>query len=109
MFGTYLKIVLAQLHKNRLQTLINILGMTVGIASCMLIVVYLLFELSYDRYHANAGRIYRVSAEMPSGTRLATVSALAAPMLQADFPQIEATARIYGNTPGLISRGEISA
>jgi putative ABC transport system permease protein len=109
MLANYLKIVLAQLRRHKLQASINILGLSVGIASCLLIVVYVLFELSYDRYHANADRIYRVSDEMASGTILATTSALTAPTLQEEFPQIEAWARIYANTPGLISRGDISA
>jgi putative ABC transport system permease protein len=103
MFANHLKIVLAQFRKYKLQALINIAGMAVGLAGCMLIAVYVLFELSYDDHYEKADRIYRVS-NIAGERRSATTSALAAPQLMQDFPQIQAAARVYGNTPGLVTR-----
>jgi putative ABC transport system permease protein len=108
MFRNYLKVLSGQIRKYKLQACINILGMAVGLSCCLLITVYVVFELSYDRHYANAERIYRVSGEFNSGSR-AEVSALAGPLLQEEFPQVESYARLYGNTPGLITRGEFSA
>ena len=63
MLTSHLKLMLAQFRKNRLQALINIGGMAVGLAGCMLIAVYVLFELSYDAHYANAERTYRRTSE----------------------------------------------
>src|SRR5688500_2123979 len=111
MFKNYLKVILSQLRKYKLQSLINILGMAIGLSCCLLISAYILFEMSYDSYHDKADRIYRVSGvfnSVNSGSR-AENSPQAGAMLQENFPQIETYARIYGNTPGLFTRDEFSA
>ena len=79
MFKNYFKIAWRNLRKNKLYTLVNIIGLTVGITSCILIGLYITHELSYDRFHKNAARIVRVTMCAPSGSR--TVSS--APMLAA--------------------------
>ncbi|MEJ2595270.1 MAG: ABC transporter permease [bacterium] len=60
MFISYLKIAFRNLLKHRLYTLINIAGLAIGIASFILIWLYILDELSYDRYHKHADNIYRL-------------------------------------------------
>ena len=60
MFKNYLKIAYRNLAKHKFYSLINIFGLSLGIASCILIFAYIGYELSYDGYHKNADNIYRV-------------------------------------------------
>ncbi len=60
MLSNYFKIAIRNILKQKFYSLINILGLSVGIAACLLIVLYVKFELGYDRFHADAERIYRV-------------------------------------------------
>src|ERR1700693_551924 len=61
MFRTNLKIAIRNLRKNAVFSLINIVGLALGLAACLLIMEYVSFELSYDRFNKNAEDIYRVS------------------------------------------------
>ncbi len=60
MFKNYLKIALRNLFKQKLYSFINIIGLAIGIASCILIYLFVQNELSYDTFHKNADRLYRV-------------------------------------------------
>ena len=60
MFKNYLKIALRNILKHKGYTFINIAGLTIGIACCLLILLYVQDEFSFDRYHSKADRIYRV-------------------------------------------------
>lgn len=97
MFFNHLKIAFRQLWKQKLYTFINVMGLAVGVACCLLIALHLKDELSYDRFHEQADRIYRVgfdvktSGEENMGT--CTPSAMAN-ALSNDFPEIEKTARL---------------
>jgi putative ABC transport system permease protein len=64
MFNNYLKIALRNIFKHKGYSLINIIGLALGMACCLLILLYVQDELSYDRYHENADRIYRVIEEV---------------------------------------------
>lgn len=61
MLSNYLTIAFRNLWRQKAFTAINIVGLSVGLASCLLIVLYVLHELSYDSYHAHADRIYRMT------------------------------------------------
>ena len=61
MIYNYLKIAIRNLKKYKFISFINIFGLTVGLACCLLILIYILHELSYDKYHPNADRVYRVT------------------------------------------------
>ena len=63
MVKNYFKTALRQLFKYRGFSLINLLGLAIGMACCILILLYVRYELSYDSYHENADRIYRVTRE----------------------------------------------
>jgi putative ABC transport system permease protein len=63
MFRNYLKIAFRSLIKQRVYTIINVLGLSVGIASCLLIVMFVRDEFSYDKFHSNADNIYKVVLE----------------------------------------------
>ena len=99
MLKNYLKIALRNILKHKGYSFINIVGLAVGMASCILILLYVHDELSYDRYHAQADRIYRVTREWfnsdgSSSLHLGHVAPPIGPLLQADFPDIEQMVRI---------------
>jgi putative ABC transport system permease protein len=60
MFKNYFKIAWRNLMKNKIFSLINIIGLSVGLTCCMLIAVYLYNEVSYDKYHKNINRLFQV-------------------------------------------------
>jgi putative ABC transport system permease protein len=106
MIKNYFKIVFRNLLRNKAFSAINILGLAIGIATCLIIMLFVNNELSYDRYNKKANRIVRVFFQgNVQGEKMneATVMPPVAQTLKADFPEIEAATRIrnYG-TPRLI-------
>ncbi len=104
MISNYFKIAWRSLSRSKMYSLINIVGLTVGIACCILIVLYVKDELSYDKYHKNYNEIYRVlhayreksDHPLPApapGEYQVWGNAPVAPALLADFPEIKETAR----------------
>ena len=63
MLKNYFKITVRSLLNNKIYTFINILGLSVGIACCILIMIHVMDELSYDEFHNNSENIYRVALE----------------------------------------------
>ena len=63
MFRNYLKVVFRNIRNQKAFSLINILGLALGLAVCMFAIIYIRYELSYDRYHQNADNIYRITSE----------------------------------------------
>ncbi|MEJ1241156.1 ABC transporter permease [Chryseolinea sp. T2] len=99
MIKNYLKIALRSLLKQRAYTIINVLGLSVGIASCLLITLFVLDEFSFDRFHAKADRIYKVWLERkyPNHiTNYAIIPHSYADAIARDFPEVEATVRLAG-------------
>ncbi len=99
MFKNYLKIALRNLLKYKGYSLINILGLAVGMASCILILLYVHDELSYDQHHEKADQIYRVTREWfnsdgSPNLHLGHVAPPIGPLLKNDFPDILQMARI---------------
>ncbi|HEX8530344.1 MAG TPA: ABC transporter permease, partial [Cytophagales bacterium] len=101
MFGNYFKIAVRNLLRNRAFTSINILGLSLGLTCCILIMLYIRHELSYDRHHPHAGDLYLVRAENKIGngaeTGFAHLSAPYAFALKAEFPEVWQAARLYVN------------
>ncbi len=64
MIRNYLKIALRNLQKDTFYSLINVLGLTIGVTCGMLLLLYVTDELSYDRYHTKADQIYRVVSKI---------------------------------------------
>ena len=99
MIKNYLKVALRNLGSRKGFTFINVLGLAIGIASCLLIAAYVFHELSYDRFHEKYDRIYRVTQTTQTSTKNeagATTPFPVAPVLQNDFPaQIEKTVRFF--------------
>ncbi|UIR55118.1 ABC transporter permease [Sphingobacterium sp. SRCM116780] len=100
MIKNYLKIAWRNLWKNKGYSSINIIGLAIGLACCLLIVLYIHDELSYDQYHVNKDRIYRVvhSWEEKGQTKREDVWGVApiGPALQADFPEVEKVVQFSG-------------
>jgi putative ABC transport system permease protein len=98
MFKNYLKIAIRNLTKNKIYSFINIVGLAIGMASCILILLWVQDELSYDRFYQLADRLYRVTDHEKYTTgeeiNFTMNPADLAPMLLADFPEIKKVARL---------------
>ena len=96
MLKNYLKIVLRTLRRHPGYSAINVAGFAVGIAACLLIVLYVQDELLFDRYHANADRIYRVvEHRVDEDHHEAYTAAPLGPALVADLPEIVDAGRMW--------------
>lgn len=96
MIKNYFKIAWRTLLKNKVFTLINVTGLSLGVAACILISVYVIHETSYDKFVPNAGNIYRLNNSFndDGNTRKGIhFSANAAKTIQADFDEIELAGR----------------
>src|ERR1700681_4632604 len=96
MLINYFKIAWRNLKKNKLYSFVNIIGLTIGITSCILISLYISHELSYDRFHKNADRIVRVTMEYSNGGTIgkyAQTGTKVGPQLKRTFPSVAAFAR----------------
>lgn len=96
MIKNYIKTAFRNLLKNKGFTAINILGLALGLATCLLIVFYVFDELSYDRYNAKGDRIYRINNDIKFGGIENSYAVSPAPMaaaLKASFPEVEQVVR----------------
>ena len=97
MIKNYFKIALRNLRKQRFYSLINILGLAIGLAVCLLITLFVLDELSYDRYHEKADRIQRVHISYSLGGKEGHGAVAAAPLAQTmveTYPEVENAVRL---------------
>jgi len=96
MLRNYFKIAFRNLWRHRVFSLINILGLTVGMTACFLIFLYVRFELSYDKFHIKGDRIYRIVCDIKTPTETmhpGGPSWAVGPHLMGGFPEVEATVR----------------
>ncbi|MBC3786947.1 ABC-type antimicrobial peptide transport system permease subunit [Spirosoma sp. LMG 31448] len=107
MLTNYLKIAWRTLRKQRGFAFINIFGLAIGLACCLLIMLYVLDELSYDRYNAHADRIYRVQSDIKFGSNdmhFATTADPLGPTLKKDYPQVEQFVRLHQRGNWLVKK-----
>jgi putative ABC transport system permease protein len=97
MFKNYFKTAVRNLMRNKFYSFINTFGLAFGMAITILIALYVQHELSFDRYHKNADRIYRVAFTNSKQHKFAVTHAPLAPLLKKEFPEIESAARIMEN------------
>ena len=93
----YSQLSVRYLLRHRAFFAINVAGLAIGIAACLIILHYVRFELGYDRFHRHADRIYRVSATLhtpETEDQVAPTIYGLAPALQEQFPEVEAAVRI---------------
>src|ERR1700730_13274921 len=108
MFKNYFKTAFRNLIKSKFYTSINIIGLAVGLATCLLIMLYVLDELSYDKYNVNANRIYRVNNEIRFGGNYFDAAQVSAPMgatMLREFPQVQQYTRIRWYGSFLVKKG----
>ncbi|NML40333.1 FtsX-like permease family protein [Chitinophaga sp. G-6-1-13] len=108
MLKNYFSIAIRNLWKNKAFSAINVLGLAIGLATSLLIILYVLDELSYDRFHATAERTYEVDADIKfGGTRYAVATAPApmGPAMKADLPEIEEAVRFRKYEGWLVRKG----
>lgn len=98
MFRNYLLTAIRNFRRNSLFTSINVLGLSIGLAACLIIGVYIHHELSYDKFNANVERIVRVTMEYKMGgdvSPVATTGTKPGPQFKRSFPEITEFARAY--------------
>lgn len=98
MLKNHLKIAIRHLVKNRSYSLLNIAGLSDGIASCMIILQYVRQESSFDKFHQNGDQVYRVILNSYNEGNLILASATnfiaVGPSLKQDYPEVEEFARL---------------
>lgn len=108
MFKNYFKTAFRNLTKNKFYTSINIIGLAVGLATCLLIFLYVVDELDYDNYNVNASRIYRVNNEIKFNGNyvdLAQTPASMGPTMMREMPQVEQFTRMSWYGSFLVKKG----
>ena len=106
MIKNYLKIAIRNLYRNKTYTLLNMLGLAIGIGACLLIFLVIQFETSYDNFHTKKNSIYRIGTEFHNQDGVnysAGVAFPVAPQLRLDFPQLKEVAAIYKQGEGQIT------
>jgi len=98
MLKNYLTIALRNMLKNKIFSMINILGLAIGMAACFFVFLYVNFESSYDRFNKNADNLYRVdisySGSFSNLPPMATNHPAVGPAMKADFPEVTDFARV---------------
>lgn len=99
MIKNYIKIAFRNLWRHKSFSLINIIGLAVGMTACLLIFMYVKFELSYDKFNQNFDQVYRLNTDIKTPNEVLHWSSASAPMgpaLKADYPEVKEVARIFG-------------
>jgi len=109
MFKNYLKIGARNFIRNKAFTLINVLGLTVGISACTLIFLLIKYELDFDNFHSKKDRIYRIVHEISTTSGIEHTASVPYPMGQAlinEFPDLEAVVQIFRSGEYQIKYGD---
>ncbi len=107
MLKNYLKIAWRNLIKNKVFSFINIAGLAIGLSCFLLITLYVMDELSFDKYNDKADRIYRINSRFGGAEQqMPLTSDMMGGLLKKDYPQIEQYTRIYTfNGNKLVKKG----
>jgi putative ABC transport system permease protein len=100
MLKNYIKIALRNMSRNKLYSLINLTGLAIGLAACLMIWLWVQDEMNYDRFHSNADRIYRVERKFDYKDmhgQAPITSGAYGPALVNDYPEIENYVRVHRN------------
>ena len=109
MFINYFKNALRILISQRFYAFINIIGLSIGISACILVMFYVKHDLSYDRYNKNAENMYRVEFSFPREgivNHVAQSQALLGPTLKNEYPEIKKLSRVYFSERSLVKAGD---
>ena len=97
MFKNHITVAIRTLLRHKVYSFVNISGLAVGIACCMLIMLFVQDELSYDKFHKNADRIYRVLWDARYGDNEWTIPYVSVPIsetLKEQFPEVVHSTRL---------------
>ncbi len=109
MWLNFLKIAFRNLVRSRTYTFLNVIGLCLGLMSCLYLIIYVQDEWSYDRHLANAERMYRITTDVinPDQTRSSAASPFQlAPLVKAKHPGIDEITRFFYNGEILIEQGD---
>src|ERR1700748_3831850 len=102
MIKNYLRSAWRNIARHKIISFVNIFGLTTGLTCCLLILAYIISELSYDKFNTNADRTYRVTrtfyaAQGVETLHLSSIAPPFGPLLQTAFPDIEKMTRVLPN------------
>lgn len=109
MIKNLLLVTLRNLRKDIWYSLLNVLGLTIGISFSLFLIFYIRDELNYDRYHEKADRIYRIVTyvqERDKNTNWTITQLPLGPTLKKDFPEVEESVRLLGRERTLFKNGD---
>ncbi|MBN9382107.1 MAG: ABC transporter permease [Chitinophagaceae bacterium] len=109
MLKNYLLIAWRNLKTNKVFSFINISGLAIGLATCLLILLYVKDELSFDRYNEKADRIYRVDGDLKFAGNHFVLAVAPEPMgaaMKKDYPEVEQEVRFRGYGGMLVRKGQ---
>lgn len=109
MLKNYLKTAFRNLRKNKGYSFINIFGLAVGLASCLLILLYVVNEFSYDHYNKKMDQIYRVDTDIKFGGTQMVIAQTPDPLgpaLKSEYPQVKQFVRLISHGGILVKKGE---
>lgn len=104
MFKNYFKTAWRFLSKHKAYSIINVLGLTLGIASSLVIFLVVKYELGYDKFNSKADRIYRVTLNAIDFNP--SISMAIVPAMRIDFPQLEEVSQSWYHESGMITIGQ---
>ena len=107
MLKNYFTVAIRNLRKHSFYSFINVAGLSTGIAVCLIIVLFVLNEISYDQYNVNANRIYRIHSDIKFAGNAYNMLYGPAPMaatLAAEYPEVEAAIRFRQRGSYLVKR-----
>src|SRR4029077_16643604 len=111
MLKNLIVIALRNFKKDKWYSLLNVLGLTIGITFSLFLIFYIKDELNYDRYHENADRIYRIVTyvqEADKNTNFTLTQLPLAATLKRDFPEVEESVRFVSRERTLFKNGNNS-
>jgi putative ABC transport system permease protein len=109
MLKNLLKISIRSILKDKTYSAINIIGLTIGITCSLFLFLYILDELSYDRYHKNADNIYRIVSNIKEPDNAFTWAIAQTPLgdeLRTNYPEVENTVRFFGGPRAQYKNGD---
>ena len=106
MLKNFFKTAVRNILKYKAYSLINFIGLTCGMALALLIISYVRSELSYDLFHTNIDRLYRLRYTVPNGMELASSPPPIAPFLMDYFSEVEEAGRVYLRNVSISRPGE---